>query len=315
MGHEIISIGGLLVEIIRKEHGRTLSESADFAGPYPSGDTPIFIHAAAKLGKDCGFIGSCGNDAFGDCVYDRLAASGVDMTHVKKIPGLMTGTTFVMYEEDGTRKFMYHLQNSGSAVVTIDDVSSEYFKGCKWVHYTAFNLEISDSVRSAIYRSMQLLDDDTIVSFDPNVRFELYSPEQLKKMCEPILKRANVILPSQYEFSRMYGKTDDEVCTEWMDKGKLVILKLADQGCRIYEKGKIVDVAPFRTVEIDATGAGDIFCAAFAVARLDGKSIHDAAVYANAAGAFSVTRMGPMEGTVSKEELEEFLRTEQAEIF
>lgn len=315
MSLEIISMGGLLVEIIRKEHGKTLSEPADFTGPYPSGDTPIFIYAAAKLGKRCGFIGSCGDDAFGKCVYDRLNTVGVDMTHIRKIPGLMTGTTFVMYEEDGTRRFMYHLQNTGSAVVTIDDVSSEYFKDCKWVHYTAFNLEISDSLRSGIYRSMQLIDDNTIVSFDPNVRFELYSPEQIKEMCEPIIKRANILLPSQYEFSQMYGKTDEEVCTELMEKGKLVILKLADQGCRIYEKGKIMDVAPFQIVEIDATGAGDIFCAAFAVARLDGRSVYNSAVFANAAGALSVTRMGPMEGTFTKDELEEFLRTRQSENF
>jgi tagatose kinase len=315
MSFEIISMGALLVEIIRKELGKPFREASDFAGPFPSGDTPIFINAAAKLGRKCGFIGSCGDDEFGDCVYDRMLQSGVDMQYVSKIKDTITGTTFVAYEEDGTRQFLYHLRNSGSAVINIEDVSEEYFKNCKWVHYTAFNLEISDSVRSAVYKSLQILDDKTRVSFDPNIRFELCPPAKIRELCEPIMRRADLLMPSQFEFQMMYGKDDHQCCMEWMQKGKTVILKMADKGCRIYDKGEITDIPPFKTVEIDATGAGDIFCAAFIHALLEGRSFYEAGRYANAAGAFSVMRMGPMEGTVTKEDLDDFLATNSEELF
>ena len=307
MSFDVISIGGLLVEIIRKEVGKPFRNAADFSGPFPSGDTPIFINAAANLGMKCGFIGSCGDDEFGECVYNRLKESGVDMQYVKRIKDTMTGTTFVAYEMDGTRQFLYHLKESGSAIINIDDVNEEYFKDCKWVHYTAFNLEISDSVRSAVYKSLQLLDPKTKVSFDPNIRPELLTPFQIQKLSEPIMNRADLIMPSQNELSTMYGKDDHDCCLEWMNRGKTVILKLGGEGCRIYDKGSIIDVPPFKTFEIDATGAGDIFCAAFLFALTEGKSLYDAAVYANAAGAVSVTTMGPMESTVNRTELDNFI--------
>jgi len=315
MAFDIISMGGLLVEIMRKEFGKSLKEAADFSGPFPSGDTPIFIHAAAMLERKCGFIGSCGDDDFGECVFQRLEESGVDMSYVRKVSGKMTGTTFVMYEEDGTRKFLYHLQDSDSSIIDIDDVKAEYFSGAKCVHYTAFNLEISDSIRSAVYKSLQMLDDDVLVSFDPNLRFELYPAEKIREMCEPIMARADIIMPSEFEMSQLFGKDDHECCMEWMEKGKTVVLKLAENGCRIYSKGSVIDVPQFRTVEIDATGAGDVFCAAFIVGLLNGKSLQDAAVYANAAGAFSVTRLGPMEGIVPKNELDDFISKEMKNIF
>lgn len=307
MGFDVISMGGLLVEIIRKEAGKPFRSAADFSGPFPSGDTPIFINAAVKLGMKCGFIGSCGDDEFGECVYNRLLESGVDMQYVKKVKDTMTGTTFVAYEMDGTRQFLYHLKGSGTAIIDIDDVNAEYFKDCKWVHYTAFNMEISDSVRSAVYKSLQVLDPKTKVSFDPNIRPELLTPTQILKLSEPIMNRADLIIPSQGEMAAMYGKDDHECCMDWMDKGKTVVLKLGGDGCRIYDKGSIIDVPSFRTFEIDATGAGDIFCAALLFALTEGKSLYDAALYANAAGAISVTMMGPMEGTVDKAELDRFI--------
>ena len=62
---DIITIGPLVVEIIRKGLDREFYEPAEFQGPYPSGDTPIFINAAARLGMKTGMIGSVGDDDFG----------------------------------------------------------------------------------------------------------------------------------------------------------------------------------------------------------------------------------------------------------
>ena len=127
-------MGPLIVEIIRIERNRTFCEAGTFAGPFPSGDTPIFIHAAAKMGMNCGFLGSVGDDGFGKCVFDRMKHSGVDMTHTLVVPNTYTGSTFVYYNEDDSRDFMYHLKGSGSEVIYEGEVDREYFKDCKWVH-------------------------------------------------------------------------------------------------------------------------------------------------------------------------------------
>ncbi|MFN2120332.1 MAG: sugar kinase, partial [Anaerolineales bacterium] len=69
---EVVSIGNMLVEIMRKELDRPLNLPAEFVGPFPSGDTPIYIDTVARLGHAAGFIGAVGPDDFGRCLLDRF---------------------------------------------------------------------------------------------------------------------------------------------------------------------------------------------------------------------------------------------------
>ena len=60
--------------------------------------------------------------------------------------------------------------------------------------------------------------------------------------------------------------------------------------------------------EVDPTGAGDCFCAGFAVAMLDGLPLREACGYANAVGALAVTRKGPTEGAPTRQEVLSLMR-------
>ena len=64
---DIISLGELLVEIIRSELDTPHSTlGATYKGPFPSGAPAIFIDSAARIGKkfklSTGFIGAIGDD-------------------------------------------------------------------------------------------------------------------------------------------------------------------------------------------------------------------------------------------------------------
>lgn len=315
MDFDIVTFGSLIVEIIRKDLDRDLDVSAEFLGPYASGDTPIFINAAARLGAKTGLIGAVGEDDFGKCVVDKLNAAGVDLTYVTRHKRAYTGSTFVMYRSDGSRRFLYHLTGSGSGMVDPDAFTKEYLSGCKWVHYTGFTLESSESYRKAVYRSLEMLERDTKVSFDPNIRPELFTPDEIREMCLPIIKRADVMMPSGQEailFTK--AKTEEEACEMMTDGGrKLVVLKRGADGCRFFTEKGIIDIPPFKAEEVDPTGAGDTFDAALLVAFIEGKSIEEAGRFANAAGAFAVTRRGPMEGAPSRKTLDEFLASGRTE--
>jgi sugar/nucleoside kinase (ribokinase family) len=65
-------------------------------------------------------------------------------------------------------------------------------------------------------------------------------------------------------------------------------------------------VSAFRVKEADPTGAGDVYDAGFLVSLLSGKGLRDSALFANAAGALKVTRIGPTSGP-SRKEVERFL--------
>lgn len=309
LNFDIITMGPLVVEIIRKELDKEFYEPAEFLGPYPSGDTPIFINAAARLGMRTGLIGSVGDDAFGRCVTERLQESGVDLTWLQTVPDSYTGSTFVSYYSDGSRCFLYHLPGSGSAAFEPEQFEKEYFKGCKWVHYTGFSMEAAPGYREAAYRSLEMLDPETRVSFDPNIRSEIYTPAEIRSMCEPILKRADLILPSGEEAVLFTGASNEEEGMRLLSEGgrKLVVQKRGAKGSRFFHGGEIIDVPAFTSKEVDPTGAGDTFAAALLTGLTEGKSIYDAGVFANAAGAFAVTRKGPMEGAPLRAWVDAFL--------
>jgi sugar/nucleoside kinase (ribokinase family) len=268
---EVVSIGNMLVEIMRKELDRPLNLPAEFVGPFPSGDTPIYIDTVARLGHAAGFIGAVGPDDFGRCLLDRFAGGG--------------------------RKFIYHWRHAAAGCLAPEHVHAGYFESARWLHLTGCNLAASPTAKEACYKAMELLPAGARVSFDANIRPELLTIEDIRGLVGPALARADVILPSLTEAAMLTGMdTDEQGCQLWASQGKTVVLKKGAKGCRIYSGKTAIDVPGFVVHEVDPTGAGDSFCAGFTVAMLENMPLEQAGRFANAVGALAVTRLGPMEG-------------------
>jgi sugar/nucleoside kinase (ribokinase family) len=78
----------------------------------------------------------------------------------------------------------------------------------------------------------------------------------------------------------------------------------ASLGARVYWNGDIRRIRPPHVMEVDATGAGDIFAAAFFYRLHNTRDPWEAARFANHLAAFSVTRVG-LEGIPTPEEVRE----------
>ena len=72
----------------------------------------------------------------------------------------------------------------------------------------------------------------------------------------------------------------------------LVVETLGPQGCNVYHKGRVTLVSVKPEVEVDPTGAGDIFAAAFFVRYHEGSDAIEAARFANACASLSVRETG-----------------------
>ena len=185
-----------------------------------------------------------------------------------------------------------------------DFLQPEYFRNARWLHITGCNLAVNESARDACYAAMRHLPEGARVSFDPNIRPEMLSVEQIRDLCAPVIERADVILPSLTEATMLTGaESDEEGCRSWAKSGKLVVLKQGPRGCRVFSRGEDVVVPGFSVEEIDPTGAGDCFCAGFTVALLEGLDLEQAGRFANASGALAVTKKGPMEGAPTREQV------------
>ena len=134
MSPDIISLGELLVEIMRTEknipHGFL---GATYRGPFPSGAPAIFINSAARMGEKfqltTGFIGVVGKDEFGKCITEKLQNDNIDISQIRITEELTTGIAFNQYNSDGSRKFIFAKGAAGET--SPNDIKANYFKHIK----------------------------------------------------------------------------------------------------------------------------------------------------------------------------------------
>jgi ribokinase len=88
-----------------------------------------------------------------------------------------------------------------------------------------------------------------------------------------------------------------------------VVIKMGVQGAYIATENGIGEMAPaFRVEAVDTTAAGDAFNAGFAVSLLSGKRPLEAARFAAAVAAVSVTRKGAQPSMPTNREVDKFLK-------
>mgnify|MGYP006283269771 CR=1 FL=1 len=318
MSPDIICLGEMLVEIMRAEVGVPHIVPGTYKGPYPSGAPCIFIDSAARMGSplgiSTGFIGVIGDDDFGLALKNKLEHDGVDVSQVVTDAKETTGVAFVQYNEDGSRKFIFSAGAAGKT--SPPHVQREYFSDVKCLHIMGSALSISDSSKEACYKAIKLAKEanpDVVISFDPNLRAEMMPIDEIIEICEPVLQETTVLLPSGEE-AEMLARSDgsEESCRKLLNMGPdMVVLKEGADGCRIFTDDTEEFVKSFHVKEIDPTGAGDSFGGAFMVGYLNGESIEDNALFANAVGALKVTSFGPMSDH-TRSEVDEFIRSDMA---
>ncbi len=81
--------------------------------------------------------------------------------------------------------------------------------------------------------------------------------------------------------------------------GRAFAVTKGAEGARVYSQGDVYDLPAFPAFEVDPTGAGDVYAAAFLFALRDRRPVVRAALFAACAAAFSVEAQG-VEGIPSR---------------
>lgn len=308
---EIITMGEMIVEIMRATVDEPLDKAGTFKGPYPSGAPAIFIDTAARLGHSAKIIGGVGDDDFGKCLLDRLSGDGVDVSDVIVNDRISTGCAFVTYFEDGSRKFIFHIGNTPAVLAPAPApeklAGAKFFHimGCSMMADLTFGRRIVDAMKSAN-------DQGAKVSFDPNIRPELMKDPEAMDLVKEVMDRVNVYMPGVGELLQFSGKdTIDEAVAHCFENPnlELIVLKDGSRGCHIYDRtGKVFSFGVYKAKPVDATGAGDSFDAAFLCGLVEGKSVPDAAKLATAAATLNIAAFGPMEGKINRENVEAIIK-------
>lgn len=308
---EVITVGEILVEIMRKKRGIPFNKPADFIGPFPSGAPAIFADAVAKLGMSSGIVGGVGGDGFGDCVLDRLEQDGVDTSHIEQSDSLSTGVAFVSYFLDDSRKFIYHMGNSAAGIVSPKHIDETYVRDASVIHFNGSSLTMNKSMRETCYKAAEIASEAGLtISLDPNLREELGSIERANKFLAPIVESATLLTPTEEELEVVTGCEDEVAGAQQLldDGAEIVAIKKGAEGATIYTSDQMENFDAVDVYEVDPTGAGDAFSAAIVVGYLEGMSLETLGRFANATGGTATSMKGPMEGLPPRKEIDIMIR-------
>lgn len=298
---DILVMGEMLVEIMRTKEDAQLYEQDLFKGPFPSGAPAICIDAAARLGCKTALIGGVGKDDFGKCLLDRLKKDGVDCSHIIESEEKATGVAFVTYFGDGSRKFIYHMGNTPAVEAKAPKAGE--FTDVKFMHIMGCSLMANKEFAQEILKTMRMLaETGTKISFDPNIRKELFTDSSIHEVITEVMDNTSIFLPGVEELlmTSRQATIEDAVkkCFE-SPKMEILILKNGSKGSTIYTRDGVKEIGVYKVSQLDATGAGDCFDGAFLAGLVQGKVIEEAAKMGAAAGALNAAAFGPMEGDIT----------------
>jgi hypothetical protein len=303
----ILTLGEILVEIMADVPGLGFREVLALTGPFPSGAPAIFASQAARLGAKVAMISAVGRDDFGRVNLDRLSADGVDVAAIS-LSRRPTGTAFVRYRPDGGRDFVFNLRDAACGQMRPGAAAQAAVARAGHLHVMGSSLTVPWVQRLAVQAAEKIKARGGTVSFDPNLRPEVMGGPGLAQAMRAVLALTDVFLPSGAELWLLTGTpAGDAAAALRALRPRLVVHKQGAAGARLVGPGVDLHCAAFPVTEVDPTGAGDCFGAAFIVGWRAGLPLAEALRRAAAAGALAVTRRGPMEGAPWASELEAFL--------
>jgi fructokinase len=311
---KIVALGEVVSDIYR---GEEISDVEMGFVARPGGAPANVAVAAARLGSKSSFVGSVGDDLFGDFILRALESEGVDTVGVsRQSPPTRTSLAFVEIDEDGDRAFTFYRSSpAADELLSPEDVTGDLISGASFVNFGSIPL-IREPARSATHRIAELARElDVPVAFDVNLREHLWeSIEAAREAVEPLLDLSTIVKLGDDELSPLLGTEDvGEAAGMLLDRGvSLVLVSMGPEGAFYATREFSGQVPTFDVGEVvDATGAGDAFLAATLVhlsgEPFDEERVREATLRGCAAGAIACTGYGAMSALPTKEKLERFM--------
>ncbi len=260
--------------------------------------------AAATLGANVLFVAKLGKDYFADASLANFKKVGIDTRYVEQIDGAPSGIAMIAIDDDGKNSII--VVPGANAKLSPQDVLNAK----------------ADIARAAVVVCQLEVPLETVeqaakVAKKYNIPFIL-DPAPVVALSDELLSMVDIIKPNEIEAQMLTGVkvTDFESASRAADvlfaKGVgCVMITLGAKGFLIATKDGRELIGNHQVKAVDSTAAGDTFTGALACRLAAGDSLREAAVYANAAAALSVTKLGAQSSMPSKLEVDEFLKQRQ----
>ncbi len=325
---DLICVGRSCVDMYSEEFGVPLERAMIFSKSVGGSPMNIAI-GSSRLGLHVGAITGVGKEANGDYLKWQLSCEGVDVSNVKTDPTRLTAVVFLSIRGKDDFPLIQYRENCADMGLSPEDIDPDYIAQAKAVLVTGIHLS-REGVRAATMKVLEsakkfglkcILDID----FRPNLwglqghdagssRWAEAS-ERVTSEYRKVLPYFDLIVGTEEEYFIASGKTETFAALREVRRltNAILVHKLGDRGCVALD-GAIPDAftddivqSGFPVKVFNSIGAGDGFMSGFLRGWLRGEDLPTSCRYANAVGAFAVSRLGCSSAYPSWEELQYFL--------
>jgi 5-dehydro-2-deoxygluconokinase len=308
---DVITMGRSSVDLYGQQIGSRLEDVASFAKSVGGSPTNIAI-GAARLGLKVGLITAVGDEQLGRFIREQLLREGVSLTGVKVDKERLTALAILSVEDERTFPLLFYRENCADMALTEADVDESFILSAGAVvvtgtHFSKPGPAAAQKKAIGIARAA-----GRKVAFDIDYRPNLWGlaghaagenryirSDRVSEHLQEVLPDCDLIVGTEEEIHIAAGEEDDlRALKEIRAISKAtIVLKRGPMGCVVFPgeiPARIEDGIVGRGFPIEVfnvLGAGDAFMGGFLRGWLRGESYETAATWANACGAFAVSRL------------------------
>lgn len=273
-----VSIGECMIEM---SGGENQTYRQGFAGD--TLNTAWYARACLPQSWSVDYFTAVGDDIYSDQMLAYLDANNIGTSSIRRITGKRPGL-YMIHQADGDRHFTYWRDMAAAKQLADDIPALETAIGkAQMIYFSGITLAIlSPEARTRLLNAIgRAKANGAQTAFDPNVRPILW-PE-ISVLKEAFIAAAQVstyVLPTHDDEKPIFGDRDSaETAARYFALGvSEVVVKNGAEDALILSADGTVHVPAVQNAKlVDPTGAGDSFCGTYISARLEGRSILEAA--------------------------------------
>jgi ribokinase len=258
--------------------------------------------SAARAGGAVTFIARVGHDTFGQVALDAFQTNGINTDYITRDRSSPSGVALIFVAKTGQNSIAVAPGANGKLSPADVRKAKSAFRDT-----SVLLLQLETPLRTA--------EAAAELAGAAGVRVIL-NPAPAQPLPPRLLEGLYLLTPNEIEAHSLTGVTVDSQETAAQAAAKLlargvqnVIITMGAGGAFVAGEGMRRFIPGYKVSAVDATGAGDVFNGSLAVAIGEGKSLLEAAAFANAAAALSVMRLGAQASAPTRKEIEHFLAT------
>ena len=325
---DVITIGRSSVDLYGQQIGGRLEDMGSFQ-KYIGGSPTNMAAGTARLGLRSALITRVGDEHMGRFIREELAREGVDVRGVKTDPDRLTALVLLGIRDKEQFPLIFYRSDCADMALCEDDIDPAFIGEARAVVVTGTHLS-HPRTEAAVLKALQLARQggaQTALDIDyrPNLwglaghgdgESRFIASDKVTEKLQSTLHLFDLIVGTEEEFHIAGGTTDTVAALRAVRavSGATLVCKRGPMGAVAFT-GDIPDslddgqTGPGFPIEVfNVLGAGDGFMSGLLKGWLDGADWPTALTYANACGAFAVSRHGCTPAYPSWEELQFFLK-------